>query len=92
MNDPRRWTAVVVFAIAMALLEAAVVTYLRTFLDRIEPYQASPLPVPEWLMPIEIAREMATVIMLGAVAWLAACRTQDDSAATMGERAIFRAC
>jgi hypothetical protein len=71
MNDPRRWTAVVVFAIAMALLEAAVVTYLRTFLDRIEPYQPSPLPVPGWLMPIEIAREMATVIMLGAVAWLA---------------------
>jgi hypothetical protein len=71
MNDPRRWTAVVVFAIAMALLEAAVVTYLRTFLDRIEPYQPSPLPVPGWLMPIEIAREMATVIMLSAVAWLA---------------------
>ena len=71
MNDPRRWTAVVVFAIAIALLEATVVTYLRTFLDRIEPYQPSPLPVPEWLMPIEIAREMATVIMLGAVAWLA---------------------
>ena len=71
MNDPRRWTAVVVFAIAMALLEAAVVTYLRTFLDRIEPYQPSPLPVPGWLMPIEIAREMATLTMLGAVAWLA---------------------
>jgi len=76
MNDPRRWTAVVVFAIAMALLEAAVVTYLRTFLDRIEPYQPSPLPVPGWLMPIEIAREMATVIMLGAVAWLAGRRWQ----------------
>lgn len=71
MNDPRRWTAVVVFAIAMALLEAAVVTYLRTFLDRIDPYQPSPLPVPAWLMRIEIAREFSTVIMLGTVAWLA---------------------
>ena len=71
MNDPRRWTAVVVFAIAMALLEAAVVTYLRTFLDRVDPYQPSPLPVPGWLMRIEIAREAATVIMLGAIAWLA---------------------
>ncbi len=71
MNDPRRWTAVVVFAIAMALVEAAVVTYLRTFLDRIDPYQPNPLPLPGWLTPIEIAREMATVIMLAAVAWLA---------------------
>jgi hypothetical protein len=71
MNDPRRWTAVVVFAFAMALLEAAVVTYLRTFLDRVDPYQPSPLPVPVWLMHIEIAREVATVVMLGTVAWLA---------------------
>jgi hypothetical protein len=71
MNDPRRWTAVVVFAIAMALLEAAVVTYLRTFLDRVDPYQLIPLPLPGWLMPIEIAREAATVIMLGSMAWLA---------------------
>lgn len=70
-NDPRRWTAVVVFAIAMALLEAAVVTYLRTFFDRVDPYQPSPLPLPGWLMRIEIAREVATVIMLGSVAWLA---------------------
>lgn len=71
MNEPRRWTAVVVFAVAMALLEAAVVTYLRTFLDRIDPYQPGPLPVPQWLMPIEVAREVATVIMLLVVAWLA---------------------
>ena len=71
MNDPRRWTAVVVFAMAMALLEAAVVTYLRTFLDRIDPYQPSPLSLPGWLTRIEIAREMATVIMLATVAWLA---------------------
>jgi hypothetical protein len=71
MNDPRRWTTVVVFAIAMALLEAAVVTYLRTFLDRVDPYQPSPLPLPGGLIRIEIAREMATVIMLGSTAWLA---------------------
>lgn len=60
-----------VFAIAMALLEAAVVTYLRTFLDRIDPYQPIPLPVPGQLMQIELARELATVAMLAAVAWLA---------------------
>jgi hypothetical protein len=71
MNDPRPWTAVVVYAIAMALLEAAVVTYLRTMLDRVDPYQPSPLPVPPWLMRIEVARELATMVMLGTVAWLA---------------------
>lgn len=73
MNDPRRWTAVCVFSIAMALLEAAVVSYLRIFLDRVDPYQPNPLPVPAWLMHIEIARETATVIMLACVAWLAGC-------------------
>jgi hypothetical protein len=71
MNDPRRWSAVVVYAIAMALLEAAVVTYLRTMVDRVDPYQPSPLPVPPWLMRIEVAREMATMVMLGTIAWLA---------------------
>jgi len=71
MNDPRRWAAVGVFSIAMALLEAAVVTYLRVFLDRVDPYQPNPLPVPAWLMHVEIAREAATAIMLLCVAWLA---------------------
>ena len=73
MNDPRRWTAVGVFSVAMALLEAAVVSYLRVFLDRVDPYQPNPLPLPAWLMPIELAREAATVVMLLSVAWLAGC-------------------
>jgi hypothetical protein len=71
MSDPRRWSAVVVYAIAMALLEAAVVTYLRTLIGRIDPYRPVPLPVPAWLMRIELAREAATLVMLAAVAWLA---------------------
>lgn len=71
MSEPRRWSAVVVYAIAMALLEAAVVAYLRTLIGRIDPYQPSPLPVPQHLMKIELAREAATLAMLGAVAWLA---------------------
>jgi hypothetical protein len=71
MSEPRRWSVVVIYAIAMALLEAAVVTYLRTLIGRIDPYQTSPLPVPEHLMRIELAREAATLAMLGAVAWLA---------------------
>lgn len=71
MSDPRRWSAVVVYAIAMALLEAAVVTYLRTLIGRTDPYHPVPLPVPAWLMRIELAREAATLVMLAAVAWLA---------------------
>jgi len=71
MRDAGRWSAVVVYAIAMALLEAAVVTYLRTLLGRIDPYQSVPLPAPAWLMHTELAREAATLVMLAAVAWLA---------------------
>jgi len=71
MSDPRRWSAVVVYAIAMALVEAAVVAYLRTLIGRIDPYHPVPLPVPAWLMRIELAREAATLVMLAAVAWLA---------------------
>jgi hypothetical protein len=71
MNDPRRWTAVVIYAAAMALLESAAVTYLRTLIGRADPYQPNPLPAPAWLMRIEISREAATLVMLGAVAWLA---------------------
>jgi hypothetical protein len=70
-GEPGRWSAVVVYAVAMALLEAAVVTYLRTLLGRLDPYQAAPLVAPAWLMPIELAREAATLAMLAAVAWLA---------------------
>jgi len=34
-----RWLLVVVFAVAMAWVEAASVYYLRAMVDRIEPYQ-----------------------------------------------------
>ncbi len=43
-TDARRWLTVTVFATAMAWVEAAVVFYLRTMIDRIEPYQPNPLP------------------------------------------------
>ena len=77
MNDPAgtstwpRWFTVVVFAIAMAWVESAVVYYLRTHIDRIEPYQANPLPLIGDLGPVELVRELATMIMLFTVGWLA---------------------
>jgi hypothetical protein len=55
----------------MAWVEAACVFYLRTLVDRIEPYQAHPLPDSAALGGAELARELATLVMLGTVGWLA---------------------
>ncbi len=70
-EDHRRWLTVVVYAAAMAWVESAVVYYLRTMIDRIEPYQSNPLPVIGCLGPIELAREVATLVMLLTVGMLA---------------------
>jgi len=70
-NNWARWSAVVVFAIAMAWVEAAVVFDLRTLVNRIEPYQPNPLPLVGGLGPVELVREVATLVMLAAVGFLA---------------------
>ena len=66
-----RWFVVVVFAIAMAWLEAATVYYLRVLVDRLDPYQANPLPISGTLGPVELLREAATLLMLFTVGVLA---------------------
>lgn len=66
-----RWLVLVLYAIAMAWVEASVVYYLRTFVDRIEPYQPHPLPIATGLAEAELLREAATLVMLAAVGWLA---------------------
>ena len=66
-----RWLIVCVFATAMAWVESAVVFYLRTMIHRINPYQPNPLPVIGELGPVELLRELATLIMLLAVGLLA---------------------
>lgn len=69
---PRKCLAVVaLFALAMAWVESAVVFYLRTMIDRIEPYQAHPLPMAGGFGLAEFVREAATIIMLATVGWLA---------------------
>ena len=67
----RRWLTVTVFAMAMAWVESAVVFYLRTHVDRIEPYQPNPLPLIGALGPVELVRELATLVMLFTVGFLA---------------------
>ena len=66
-----RWFVVVVFAIAMAWVEAASVYYLRVVVDRIQPYQENPLPMRGVLGQVEIVREVATLVMLVTLGMLA---------------------
>jgi hypothetical protein len=71
MSSKKRWLYVVLFAAAMAWVESAAVVYLRTVVDRLEPYQVNPLPLAPRLGEAEIVRELATLIMLFAAGWLA---------------------
>lgn len=71
MNHRSRWLVVVLFAVAMAWVESAVVFYLRTMFNRIEPYQPHPFPISLGIGFAEIVREASTLIMLFTVGWLA---------------------
>jgi hypothetical protein len=71
MKNGMRWGVVVVFAVAMAWVESAVVFYLRTMINRVEPYQPNPLPVIGKLGTAELIREAATMVMLLTVGVLA---------------------
>jgi hypothetical protein len=70
-SERARWATVAIFAIAMAWVEAACVFYIRSFVDRIEPYQANPLPIDGPLGNVELWREAATLVMLATVGLLA---------------------
>lgn len=71
MRPRSRWLLVVLFALAMAWMESATVTYLRTLLNRVNPYTADPIPANTSLRWIEMGREVATLLMLLSVGWLA---------------------
>jgi hypothetical protein len=71
MTPSRRWRLVVVFAIAMAWLEAASVYYLRLMVDRLQPYQANPLPLAGGLERVELVREAATLVMVLTIGGIA---------------------
>jgi hypothetical protein len=66
-----RWAIVMAFAIAMAWVEAASVFYIRALVDRIEPYQADPLPIHGALGNVELWREASTLVMIATVGLLA---------------------
>lgn len=71
LSNWTRYLIVTLFALAMAWVESAVVFDLRTMVDRIQPYQPDPLPLIGALGPVELVRELATMIMLLAVGVLA---------------------
>jgi hypothetical protein len=71
LSERTRWAVVVGFATAMAWVEAASVFYIRTLVNRVEPYQADPLPMNGALGPVELWREAATLLMIAAVGLLA---------------------
>jgi hypothetical protein len=66
-----RWTLVVLYAVAMAWVESAVVFYLRSMMNRIEPYQPDPFHIIVGFGWVELIREFATMVMLLMVAALA---------------------
>jgi hypothetical protein len=66
-----RWWMVVLYAAAMAWVESAVVFYLRSIMNRLEPYQPNPLPIIGGFASVELPREFATLVMLFAVGFLA---------------------
>jgi len=71
LSERTRWAVVVVFAIAMAWVEAASVFYIRSLADRIEPYQPDPLPIDGALGNVELWREAATLVMIATLGILA---------------------
>ena len=71
LSDRTRWLIVVAFAIAMAWVEAASVYYIRALVDRIEPYQANPLPINQALGYVELWREASTLVMIATLGLLA---------------------
>jgi hypothetical protein len=67
----QRWLVVVVYAAAMAWVESAVVFYLRSMINRIEPHQPGPFPIIGGFGWVELVREFATLVMLFLVGLLA---------------------
>jgi hypothetical protein len=70
-QDRGHWLALTIFALAMALLEAVIVVYLRQLYMRGGLNFPLP-PLPPAMLRLEALREGATLVMLAAVAGLAA--------------------
>ena len=65
----KKYLPLTIFALAMGFLEAIVVVYVRE-LYYPEGFEFPLKPLPEWLIKVEIVREICTLLMLGTMAWL----------------------
>lgn len=65
----KKYIPLFIFAVAMGLLEAIVVVYVRE-LYYPEGFSFPLKPMPAWLITAELVRELCTLLMLGAVAWI----------------------
>ncbi len=76
-----RYLALWVFAVAFGWIEGAVVVYLREIYQPAASYSQSfefPLvSLPAHLVSVEVVREGCTLLLLGAVAWIAGRRLAD---------------
>jgi hypothetical protein len=88
MNRERRaaYASVWFFALAFGWIEASVVVYLREIAVRetalhatsyVQNLQVPLVSLPATLVALEMAREACTLVVLGAVGWLAGRRTAD---------------
>jgi len=75
------YLALWLLALAFGWLEAATVIYLREVYLRlgnsVESYPFALVSLPTRLIAIEVVREACTIVLMGAVAWLAGRRTAD---------------
>jgi hypothetical protein len=87
-NQKRRagYASLWVFALAFGWIEASVVVYLRQIYMReaalnatsgLEGLQITLVSLPGHLVGLEMAREACTILLLGAVAWLAGSRSRE---------------
>src|SRR5512141_1963942 len=73
-NQARRaYAALWVLALAFGWIEASVVVYLREIVPPGDA-QVTLVSLPRHLLTVETAREACTILLLGAVAWLAGRR------------------
>jgi len=62
---------VMLYAVAMAWVESAIVLYLRSLIQEFDPYRPAPLPLATDIVWAEMVREAATLVMLASVGFLA---------------------
>jgi hypothetical protein len=74
---PSRIAGLILFAAAMGWLEAVVVVYIRALIGMVPgaPFPSAAEIFAEfkarpWLLPTEQSREVATIVMLGSLAWI----------------------